>query len=222
MKHFPISAWTDLARELVTKDEADTLRVHLAGGCMDCRNLAGFLTRLAAVSGRLADGAPTENAVRLAKAIFPGYPAAPGKISRIMAELIFDSRTTAAVAGMRSTGHVGWQSVYRAGDCSLDVRIEPGMEYVAVIGQISNYTVPGDQMSDVTVRLKAGRLVVAETRSNQFGEFQLEYEQQTRLQLCVYLDGGSRSIQVQLKKFMPDRPGPTERIPLGAIGGKTA
>jgi hypothetical protein len=222
MKHFPVSAWTDLARELASQDEAGALRAHLAGGCEPCRNLAGFLIRLAALSGRLAQGAVPENAVRLAKAIFPGYSAEPRRVTRILAELIFDGRTTAVLAGLRSTWQVGSQSVYRAGDCCLDLRIEPeaSTSRAAVIGQISNYRLPANRMSDVTVRLKAGRLVVAEARSNEFGEFQLEYEQQERLQLCVYLDGGSRYIQVPLKKCLPDHPGPRERIPLGAIGGK--
>jgi hypothetical protein len=61
-------------------------------------------------------------------------------------------------------------------------------------------------MSGLPVRLKSGSLVVAETRSNQFGEFQLEYEQQSRLQLCVYLHENSRYFQVPLKKFKAEKP----------------
>jgi len=56
-------------------------------------------------------------------------------------------------------------------------------------------------MQGIPVRVKSGRVVVAETRSNEFGEFQMEYEQQGRLQLCVDLENGSRRFQVPLKKF---------------------
>ena len=39
----------------------------------------------------------------------------------------------------------------------------------------------------------------------------MEYEQQGRLQLCVYLDG-SRCIQVPLKRFAADKPAGTGRL----------
>jgi hypothetical protein len=59
--------------------------------------------------------------------------------------------------------------------------------------------------------LKSGTRVVAETLSNRFGEFQLEYEQQPRLKLVVHL-AGSRSIQVPLKKLSIDQPAAKSRV----------
>jgi len=157
--------------------------------------------------------------VRRVRAIFPPSLTESKRVVRIMAELIFDSRIAPAAAGLRSTWNVGWQAIYRAGDCSLDLRIEPELNTsrAAVIGQISNHENPDHKISNVPVQLKAGRSVVAETRSNQFGEFQLEYEQQTRLRLCVYLDEGSRCIEVPLKRFVPEKPGATDRLNLGTI-----
>ena len=75
-------------------------------------------------------------------------------------------------------------------------------------------------MADLPVCVKSGRLVVARTRSNQFGEFQMEYEQQGRLELCVYLDGGARCIQVPLKRFASERPAGTDRLRLGLRPGQ--
>jgi hypothetical protein len=60
-------------------------------------------------------------------------------------------------------------------------------------------------MRDLPVCLKQGKLVLAEGRSNRFGEFQLEYEQQSRVYLCIYLDGGSKCIQVPIKRLVPDK-----------------
>ena len=91
-----------------------------------------------------------------------------------------------------------------------------------MMGQISNHLVPGAQMSDIPVRVKSGRLVLAEARSDQFGEFQMEYEQQNRLHLCVYLEGGARYIQVPLKRFSPGSDTATDRIKPGWNGGKKA
>ena len=157
--------------------------------------------------------APAE-AVRLAKALFPVRPV-PKRITRILAELIFDSHLAPTPAGIRSIWNIGWQCLYRAGDCFLDLRIEPEPDTsrAAIIGQISNRKVTAVELSDIMVCLKSGRSIVGETRSNRFGEFQLEYEQQQRLQLLVYLDAGSRCIQVPLKKIAPERPASTERLP---------
>jgi hypothetical protein len=113
---------------------------------------------------------------------------------------------------------VGWQALYRAGDCSLDLRIEPELHSsrAAVIGQISNHVLPGDRMEGIAVYVKSGRVVVAETRSNEFGEFQMEYEQQGRLQLCVDLENGSKRFQVPLKKFASEKLASLQRANLPA------
>jgi hypothetical protein len=118
-------------------------------------------------------------------------------------ELIYDSFLVPVPVGMRASWQIGWQGLYRAGDCSLDLRIEPELQSsrAAVIGQISNHAVPETEMANIPICLRSGRLVVAETLSNRFGEFQMEYDQQGRLQLSVYLDGGARRIQVPLKKL---------------------
>jgi hypothetical protein len=65
-------------------------------------------------------------------------------------------------------------------------------------------------MGNLPVCLRAGKLVVAETKSNRFGEFQMEYDQQTQLKLCIYLRD-SKSIQVPLKKFTTDQPAAKSR-----------
>jgi hypothetical protein len=57
--------------------------------------------------------------------------------------------------------------------------------------------------------------VVAETRSNRFGEFQMEYEQQKRLQLCVFLEAGSKCIQVPVKRLAADTVGGKPSVRLG-------
>src|SRR5206468_11344563 len=159
------------------------------------------------ISTQMASSAAPEWVVRRAKAIFP-VPAEPErKRTRLIPiQLIYDSFSLPA-AGLRSTWQVGWQALYRAGDCSLDLRIEPepASARAAVIGQLSNHTDPGEKMQGIPVCLKSGKLVVAETRSNRFGEFLMEYEQEGRLQLCVYLDDRSSRIQVPVKKLASAR-----------------
>jgi hypothetical protein len=66
-------------------------------------------------------------------------------------------------------------------------------------------------MGNLPVCLRSGKLVVAETLSNRFGEFQLEYAQQPQLRLCISLQD-SKSIQVPLRKFISDEPVTRNRV----------
>lgn len=219
--HYEIAQWVDFARGLLSGDEATTMREH-AGACVECRQSAAFHSRLVEVARGMPAFTVPPAVIQRARSIVPiQTPEQPKRLVRIAAELIYDSFLAPAPAGLRSTWQVGWQALYRAGDCSLDLRIEPELRSMraAVIGQISNHIVPENRMKDVLICVKSGRLVVAETRSNEFGEFQMEYEQQNRLQLFVYLSG-SRCIQVPLKRFTPEKPAGTERLNLGPVTGR--
>jgi hypothetical protein len=222
-RHYGIAQWVDFARGVAPESEAGPMRHHLAEGCTECTQLATFCKNVSTTSRDLPAYEVPDSVLKNALAIFPvQFPESPKGVIRVAAELIFDSFLVPAPAGFRASWQIGWQALYRAGDCSLDLRIEPELHSsrAAVIGQVSNHELPDVQMSGVPVRLKWGKLVVAETRSNQFGEFQMEYEQQSRLQLCVYLDGGTRCIQVPLKKFAADRPAATDRLHLGKVERK--
>ena len=208
MNHYGVSRWVDFARGLASNDDVDVMRGHLSEGCADCQDMVEFTQALSRICGQMETGQVPEAVLRNAKAIFPTQTVLdPGRTMRIGVRLIYDSLLSPEPAGLRTSWQVGWQALYRAGDCSLDLRVEPELSSsrAAVIGQISDYTAPENNMENIPVLLKAGRSVVAETRSNRFGEFQLEYEHQGRLQLCVYLENGAKRIQVPLKKLAADR-----------------
>jgi hypothetical protein len=132
----------------------------------------------------------------------------PKRGNRIPIELIFDSFLAPMPVGLRATWQVGWQALYRAGDCSVDLRIEPELKSsrAAVIGQITNHVSPEENMANLPVSLRLGKELVAETVSNRFGEFQMEYEERAQLKLCINLTD-SRTIQVPLKKLTADQTG---------------
>ena len=71
---------------------------------------------------------------------------------------------------------------------------------------------PELEMGNLPVCLRAGKQVVAETVSNRFGEFQMEYDQQAQLKLCIHLQD-ARSIQVPLKRFTSDQLARKSRTP---------
>jgi hypothetical protein len=207
MTHFGIHEWVDYARGVVDQGRGSTMREHLEAGCADCGRVAAFCQSLARVCGAMVE-AP-DSVARLAAAICPARASTRARHSlRIPVELIYDSFLVPAPAGLRATWQVGWQALYRAGDCSLDVRIEPDLRSsrAAVIGQVFNHALPELGMGNIPVCLRSGRQVVAETLSNRFGEFQMEYDQQSRLQLWIYLDGGARRIVAPLRKIAAQGP----------------
>jgi hypothetical protein len=208
MTHYGIHEWVDFSREVGDRAGFAAMREHLDTGCADCGPVAAFFQSLARVCQGMAE-AP-ESVARLARAIAPTRPSTRMRRSvRVPIELIYDSFLVPAAAGLRATWQAGWQALYRAGDCSLDVRIEPDLRSsrAAVIGQVFNHALPDLPMGNIPVCLRSGRQVVAETRSNRFGEFQMEYDQQSRLQLWIYLEGGSRRIVAPLRKIASESPG---------------
>jgi hypothetical protein len=209
MKHYGIVQWVDFARGVVADGVAEGMREHLATGCPECQHIADFCEKLSQICRGMAPLPVPEAAVAAARSIFLAkFPRSPKRSFRIPIEVIFDSFLVPAPAGLRASWQVGWQALYHAGECSLDLRVEPELYTcrAAIIGQVSNHQAPATEMADLPVCLKSGKVVVAETRSNRFGEFQMEYEQQKRLQLYVYLDGGARCIQVPLKRFVAETP----------------
>jgi hypothetical protein len=208
MKHYVIDQWADFARGLLAREAHTEMQEHLDGGCRKCHSLWDFTTKLTATCTGLATEVVPERALRLARAIFPvRLHDRPKRGNALPVELIFDSFLVPSPVGLRATWQVGWQGLYRAGDCSLDVRIEPELKTTraAVIGQITNHFEPTLEMANLPVCLRAGKLVVAETVSNRFGEFQMEYDQQSKLRLCIHLPD-AKSIRIPLKKFTSDQP----------------
>jgi hypothetical protein len=214
MRHYALDQWIDFARGLAALDEQARMSEHLAAGCDRCQREADFCSRMNHVCQRLDTHPVPEWVARLARAIFPvRVPQRPTRGTRLPIELIFDSFLVPAPAGLRATWQIGWQGLYRAGDWSVDLRIEPELKSTraAVIGQITNHVLPEQEMGSFPVSLRSGKQVVVETLSNRFGEFQMEYEQQAHLRICIYLPDGSKNIQVPLKRFTSETPAPVHR-----------
>jgi len=208
MSHYAIDRWADFSRGLVGSEEGTRMSVHLQG-CGECARLADFTRNLADICASSARIEVPEPTVRLARAIFPvRVTTRPKRGNRLPIELIFDSFLAPAPAGLRATWQVGWQGLYRAGDCSVDLRIEPELKSsrASVIGQITNHMMPEENMSNLSVSLRLGDQTIAETVSNRFGEFQMEYEERAQLKLCIHL-ADSNIIQVPLKKLTADQTG---------------
>ena len=136
---------------------------------------------------------PEDNVVRFVKGSFSLRGDRHPKRSRgFLAELIFDSSLQPLPAGVRSSTASPRQLLFGAENLRIDLRLEPQIdsESVALIGQVLDAEDPGKGPAPVTVALlKAGKLV-AETKTNRFGEFQLGCGRSAKLELRVTLPLG--------------------------------
>jgi len=209
MEHYDIVRWTDFVRGVAPEEDQAAMQRHLGGTCPICLPVAEFLGKLLCVCSNLVRYQAPESAVRLGKALFPMQrPEKANTAIRIPVRLIYDSFLAPAPVGLRAGQTIGRQVIYEAGDCSLDLRVEPQSRssLAALVGQISSPRRPGLQVANIPVCVRSGKAAVARTLSNEFGEFQMEYEQKGRLRLRISLVGDAKYIDVPLKRLSADRP----------------
>jgi hypothetical protein len=207
-KHYEIEEWMEFARGTVSGEARIRMKNHLAEGCADCRQTAEFFKKLAIVCRDMIPDDVPDAVLERARAIRPlSVPRPVEQPIRIPVELIYDSSLATPAVGLRASEETGWRVLYRAGDCSLDLHVEPESRSsrIAIVGQILAENSPETKISHIPVALKSGKTTLVETLSNEFGEFQMECEKRKNMQLCVYLEPDVRFIEVPLHKFGNDK-----------------
>jgi hypothetical protein len=111
-------------------------------------------------------------------------------------ELLFDSSCQPPPHGMRSDTMGQRQMLYRADPYQIDLQLEADREHnrLIVAGQLLDVTNPEIACLSVQVMLSNLRGNVANTRTNQFGEFRGEVENSGDLELSFLGHGGTRII----------------------------
>lgn len=209
MKHYEIENWLDFVHGLGKETDRGDMGQHLASGCEPCNSAVGMLRKI--VTAAAADGAyqVPDYAVRSARAIFAlQRPEKVHILPRILAKLVFDSFREPVLAGVRGQQRITRQAMYEAGDYYVDLRMEHerGGSNVVLVGQIANRKEPGRKMADVPVLLMSGKEVLGQARSNQFGEFQMEYQPKKSLQLFVPVQQSGKQIEVRLNDLLKPKP----------------
>ncbi len=193
MKHFTAPEWVDFVRGKVAKDLKAAMQTHLESGCKRCQHEATTWQRVRDAAHRQLAIEPDDSVVRFAKGSFALRTDRHPKRSRgFLAELIFDSSLEPLPVGVRSSTASSRQLLFGAENLRIDLRLEPQIdtESVALIGQLLDAADPGKGPAAATVALlRAGKLV-AETKTNRFGEFQLGCDPSAGLELRVKLPLG--------------------------------
>jgi len=193
MGHFTLEEWANFARDVIAAEEKEDMQTHLDNGCKECANAFRTWKRVREAARREASYLPPEGIVRTVKAM--GAIPALGRArpaSLPFAELLFDSLSSPLAVGIRSSSVAARQLLYGSGDYRMDLRMEPrdDSDKVLLSGPILNSAKPDLPVGVLPVVLRIGEKVLAESFTNKFGEFQLDFNSEGDVQLCADLPQG--------------------------------
>lgn len=208
MSHFDIVQWIDFVRGVAAPELEADMRAHLAHGCAACEALMRRMDAVATAARPDANLEPPDHLVRFAVAAFSLHkPERTLSLPALAARLVFGSAGMPSVAGVRGpVEDMNRQTLYEAGDFTIHLKFEQlsGEPRVSLVGQVSNRRLPDPPPAHVPVLVTRGRLVVARGLSNEFGEFQMEYEPHEGLELLIPVEDQRRSIRLPLSEPRPE------------------
>lgn len=194
MRHYNLGEWADFARDVIEGQRRTEMVSHLESGCMSCSAVVSLWQHIHKIARRDLALEPPESAVRNSKATFAFHMASKSRPNRALgAKLLLDSFLRPQFAGVRSSELTARQLLYGAGDYHIDIRLEPQQDSdkVALVGQVLNAADVENYIDQAPVILfQAGR-VRAESLTNCLGEFRLECELDSGLQLRIELPQGT-------------------------------
>jgi len=208
VSHYDIIRWTDYVRGVLTSPEHREMTRHL-GECSSCRSTHDLLARVASFAKADLQYEVPDYAVRNARALFASQ-ARPKRsvLEKLVGALVLEAWEQPQLAGVRSSGAVGARhALYQAGEYSVDLRLEaqPGCQRTNMVGQLALRSATSVSVHNIPVKLMAGRQVLAEAVSNQFGEFQLSYEPKRQLKLQIPIHSRGEQIELQLGSLVPKK-----------------
>ena len=193
MKHFEPEDWIDFARGLTAREKSAAMQKHLETGCANCEESLATWSSVAqrAVDEKLYQ--PPDSAVRAAKGIggLAGLPSSRSPLA-IIAELVLDTLRQPALAGVRASGLAPQSLLYRAGRVHIDLHLDrvPNSERLSVVGQVMEVAESSQAIADAEIAVLGVGGKAEKTRTNRFGEFQLEFEAEEKLYLAARMRNG--------------------------------
>lgn len=160
------------------------MQQHIDSGCRKCSDtLRTWQGVLSIAAGESALTPPTD-AVHVVKSQFAAtVPTASSGV-----RLVFDSLLQPLTAGTRGSVSAR-QFLYETDEYYIDLRLEPRAEdRASLVGQVLNRIGADRAVQGVLIRLQEGKLPVAHTSTNEFGEFQLEFEPGSSLCISISRD----------------------------------
>jgi hypothetical protein len=200
MMYFDVVEWTDFASD----DWQKAMQKHLGTGSKRRLETLAPWQKVANAETVDASYQPPAETVHVAKAALAtaGLMAGPPETGGLI-ELLFDSFSHAALAGIRSAAMSIRQMLYRAEPYQIDIQLEaqPERNRLVVTGQLLDISHPEVVGRDVQVTLSDGRESVINTMTNQFGEFRGEVENSGDMELS-FLGLSGKPIVILLRRAL--------------------
>ena len=211
MTHYSTEQWIDFVNGASVQSAQQDMQKHLDTGCKRCKGMVATWQKVHRSAAQEARFEPSADRVRVVKAAFgnAGFESKPGFAGTI-AQVIFDSFRTPAVAGARSAGMQSRQMLFSANPFQIDVNIEakPGETRLSVTGQLMDTSQPDSIARGIPVTLSNRRGQTVQTVTNNFGEFHGEIENRGDLEL-TFLGHAEKTIIVSLRDALSYVPGPS-------------
>jgi hypothetical protein len=130
------------------------------------------------------------------------------ELTHLPVRLVLDTGNSPVAEGVRRRSVTSRHLLYQAEDLYLDLRLEPESRSsrVSLVGQLVDLRDPLRPVPPVTVLLLSEDEVLAQTRTNGFGELQMDLEPQPLLRLCLALDG-DRLVELPIYHSLWSTPG---------------
>jgi hypothetical protein len=205
VSHYEITRWIDYVRGLANTTDQREMSAHLVE-CSSCRDEHDLLARLVIRMQADLQYQVPEYALRNVRALFAAKAQAKKTVlQKLVGHLVFDSLQRPALAGARSNAHGMRHALYEAGDYSVDLRLEEhaSSTRMNMVGQLTVRSQTISSLDGIPVLLMSGREILAEAVSNEFGEFQLDYQPKQRLKLYVPIQQRKERIELQLGSLVP-------------------
>jgi hypothetical protein len=209
MKHLKVVECNNVLRNVVPGHRRKAIQ-NLRGSHRNPRNHSvktpALWQKVANATAAEANYQPAAESVRVAKAAFAiaSLTASGPEVVRV-AQLLFDSFSHPAPAGIRSAPTRIRQLLYRAQPYQIDLQIEFRQETnrLVVTGQLLDVSHPEMIGRDVHVTLSNRRGSVVKTITNQYGEFRGEVENSGDLELSFAGTGGKPIVILLPKALEP-------------------
>lgn len=215
MKHFTFTDWADFANGLSSQEHTNAMQSHLDEGCTKCKKLVETCRRVRSLAPRMAEYEPAAPAVQQVKSAFVlQRPRKRQSPVREIAELMFDSFTHAAAAGVRSMGaeSATRKLLYRRGTVQIDLSVDAvsATQSLQIDGQVLDSATPGHVLAGIVVFLASGKHKLAQGQTNPMGEFHLECPSRDNLSLGIWISA-EREVILPLDDFVPKARGEDSR-----------
>jgi hypothetical protein len=164
------------------------MQAHLDQGCRSCAQIVELWRTVLDVARREKRFQPLESDLRLAWALFAAYPPAKAGRLKLLVARLMDCNRLSLEGSRRSEPSSQGHFMFQREDLFLDLQFRIDANCVSMVGQILDPAAPEPQYGDTAIKLVRDQEVVAQTTTNEFGEFRLEYRLQRNLLLVIELE----------------------------------